>query len=66
MCVFSFPLDIDECNPNPCLNGAVCVDGINGYSCVCPAGFSGINCETSKDLEQINYTYGGNFEVKTL
>ena len=64
--MFSFPLDIDECNPNPCLNGAVCVDGINGYSCVCPAGFSGINCETSKDWKQINYTYGGNFEVKTL
>ena len=45
--MFFFP-DIDECNPNPCLNGAVCVDGINGYTCFCPAGYTGINCETSE------------------
>ena len=43
-----FSVDIDECNPNPCLNGAVCVDGINSYTCNCPAGYTGVNCEISK------------------
>ena len=43
----SFP-DTNECIPNPCLNGAVCVDGLNGYTCNCPAGYTGVNCETSK------------------
>ena len=40
--------DIDECASDPCQNGGVCVDGINGYTCFCAAGFTGVNCETSK------------------
>ncbi|NXA84781.1 FA9 factor, partial [Thryothorus ludovicianus] len=35
----------DQCNPNPCKNGAQCKDGINSYVCWCPAGFEGKNCE---------------------
>ena len=40
--------DIDECSPNPCLNGGKCIDGENGHTCNCDAGFSGPNCETSR------------------
>ena len=40
--------DIDECASNPCQNGGQCIDGINGYTCFCAAGFTGVNCETSK------------------
>uniref|UniRef100_A0A8C5U7N9 Coagulation factor IX n=1 Tax=Malurus cyaneus samueli TaxID=2593467 RepID=A0A8C5U7N9_9PASS len=35
----------DQCNPNPCQNGAVCKDEINSYVCWCPAGYEGKNCQ---------------------
>ena len=44
----SFVVDINECEPLPCKNGGVCVDGVNAYSCKCPGGFIGTDCETSK------------------
>merc|ERR1711937_99279 len=38
-------VDIDECATQPCLNGAVCVDGVNGYTCVdCPTTHTGDHC----------------------
>lgn len=33
----------------PCANGATCVDGVNRFSCVCPAGFSGRFCTVNLD-----------------
>lgn len=41
--------DIDECFPNPCLNGGICSDRINGFKCLCPIGFSGKKCEVNED-----------------
>jgi len=41
-------LDIDECAPNPCLNGASCQDEVNGFTCSCKDGFLGARCETGK------------------
>ena len=40
--------DVDDCDPNPCLNHGKCVDGLNSYVCKCPRGFAGVNCEKSK------------------
>ena len=42
--------DNNECSSNPCQNGGTCVDGTNMYTCVCIAGFSGAQCQTSKTL----------------
>ena len=42
-------LEIDECFESPCLNGGSCFDDVNGYSCVCEAGFSGNDCEVDVD-----------------
>ena len=51
--------DIDDCNPNPCLNGGICRDGINSYSCTCPTTtidnqftLSGDRCETKHLIQQ--------------
>lgn len=39
-----FVSDIDECVSQPCQNNGTCIDLINGYTCTCTDGFSGINC----------------------
>ena len=46
--MFSHFTDINECDPNPCLHSGVCLDKINGFKCVCKLGYTGQNCETSK------------------
>ena len=40
--------DPDDCNSSSCQNDGVCVDDINGYTCTCIAGTTGIHCENSK------------------
>ena len=40
--------DIDDCTPNPCLNGATCEDLVNGFNCQCVPGFQGETCDDSK------------------
>ena len=42
--VFQY-LDIDSCDPDPCLNGTRCNDQLNGYSCICTDGYNGTDCE---------------------
>jgi len=32
-----------------CENGGTCIDGLDTYSCRCPAGFTGASCETEID-----------------
>jgi len=39
--------DKTNCFPNPCRNGASCVDEINSYSCTCLSGYEGNNCQTN-------------------
>lgn len=42
------PADYDECSPDPCQNGATCVDGINDYTCTCLPGYSSKTCGVGK------------------
>jgi len=40
----------NPCYNNPCLNGATCQTSGSSYVCICPAGYSGTNCNTCKIL----------------
>lgn len=42
-------VEIDECEPGPCQNGATCFDYVGHYTCECVEGFAGINCEVDID-----------------
>ena len=46
--IFKMFADINECISDPCLESGTCVDDVNGYTCICAAGFTGSHCETSK------------------
>lgn len=39
----------NRCWSNPCRNGAICHDKINGYDCECKPGYTGLNCEVDID-----------------
>lgn len=53
-------LQYDECQLGPrCLNGGVCIDGIDSFSCSCPPQLTGILCEClmlGNDDVDCNYT----------
>ncbi|XP_061836569.1 protein crumbs homolog 2a [Nerophis lumbriciformis] len=42
-------VNIDECDSEPCQNGATCHDQDNSFACTCPVGFSGFLCEVNID-----------------
>ena len=51
-------VDINECGSIPCVNGAICTDAVDVYTCACVAGYTGTQCETGDGLGLANtYTY---------
>jgi MYXO-CTERM domain-containing protein len=42
-------INTDDCTPNPCLNGAICADGLDTFSCHCARGYTGSTCASDVD-----------------
>ncbi|XP_071126485.1 uncharacterized protein [Mytilus edulis] len=45
----SCDIKIDDCAPNPCLNGGDCSDGVDYFTCTCAAGYEGKICDRNID-----------------
>ena len=52
-------IDFDECESDPCLNGAECKNGAKEYTCTCVPGYTGRNCETGqiKNLNSVLFAH---------
>ena len=46
--------EINECDSNPCQNGGTCGDGIASFSCSCPTGYEGDQCQMGK-IKDVTY-----------
>ena len=44
---FRCEAELDECQSDPCQNGATCLDRLNQFQCVCVPGYSGRLCESN-------------------
>ena len=42
--------NVDDCLSEPCNNGGRCMDGADSYTCICPASWTGPNCDESTVL----------------
>eukprot|EP01049_Picozoa_sp_SAG25_P015766 SAG25_NODE_3333_length_1125_cov_1.813840_1_plen_294_part_10 len=42
-------IDVNECDSNPCRNGATCFEGVHQYRCDCVTGWIGEHCEMEID-----------------
>jgi len=42
-------INVDDCTPDPCLNGGTCADGLDTFSCYCLTGYTGPRCASDVD-----------------
>ncbi len=42
-------MEINYCDSNPCQNGAMCINKMDGFECVCLAEYDGFLCQHDRD-----------------
>ena len=47
---FHLFIEISKCLPNPCKNGATCLETGESYQCECPEHYNGAHCEGEIEL----------------
>lgn len=47
-------LDVDECDPNPCINDGTCFDNVKSFQCQCKEGFTGPICDIGLEFSLSN------------
>jgi hypothetical protein len=57
--------NINDCSPNPCMNGGSCTDGVNSYTCACTGGYTGAQCQTppAPSYCTIEYAMSATFRI---
>uniref|UniRef100_A0A670YIS7 Fibulin 7 n=1 Tax=Pseudonaja textilis TaxID=8673 RepID=A0A670YIS7_PSETE len=53
----AFCKSTSDCASRPCANGGTCVDAGPRYSCLCPSGWSGSNCQAALHAPVSNATF---------
>ena len=56
-------VNLDDCVPSPCLNGGVCTDGDNSYTCSCLSGTILPICENETECTRASCSNHGECEV---
>ena len=51
-------MNINDCDPDPCLNEAVCVDRVNDYYCNCTSDWMGKTCNQVRVQSSETYLEG--------
>jgi len=54
----------DFCLSQPCLNGGLCISGDSTFTCQCPTGFDGMNCELDASFCHLNRPCGSDSFVR--
>ena len=49
--------DINYCENVNCTGRGNCTNGVNTYTCVCEAGYTGTDCETGKYCTNMKINY---------
>lgn len=47
---------INECASIPCMHSGTCTDTVNGYTCECTDGYTGVICETGRQCTLLSST----------
>lgn len=50
-------VDINECENSPCDHNGTCINTLGSYSCHCPDGWQGKNCQKGKIIYLVVFIF---------